>query len=73
MGCGCDFQEKQGAVSEDETIVFRQQLLSLGIKDPVTKAKFGSGIEYYERLAGEISNALADIINVKGRCKLLYR
>ncbi len=45
-------------------MIFRQQLLSLGIKDPVTKAKFGSGHVYFKKLAGEISQALEGQVKV---------
>ena len=30
-------QEKQGEVSDDETVQFKSYLLSLGISDPVTR------------------------------------
>jgi len=59
-------KERQGSISEDETVIFRQQLLSLGIKDPVTKAKFGSGHVYYQKLAGEISKALESQVKETG-------
>ena len=33
-------REKQGEITEDETIQFKSYLLSLGIDDPITKVSF---------------------------------
>jgi ESCRT-II complex subunit VPS36 len=59
-------KDKQGNISDDETIQFRQHLLSLGVKDPVTKAKYGHGHVYFEKLALEMSNALSEQVREGG-------
>lgn len=48
------FQDKQGEVSDDETIQFKSYLLSMGIADPVTRDTHGSGQKYFKELAKEI-------------------
>jgi len=55
---------KEAGVSADETVTFRAALLSLGVKDPVTKATCSSGKEYFERLAKEVSNVLSPHVQV---------
>jgi len=65
-------KDKQGAITDDETVQFRQQLLSLGVKDPVTKAKFGSGSVYFEKLAVEICKILEqEVKNCGGMMSLV--
>lgn len=51
-------KEKQGDITDDETIKFKSYLLSLGVEDPVTKDAFTSNIEYFEKLAGEIAQII---------------
>ncbi|CAG0885723.1 unnamed protein product [Cyprideis torosa] len=51
-------KNQRGAVSEDETVQFRSQLLSLGVDDPVTRDAVSSHDEYYRKLAKEISSVL---------------
>eukprot|EP00088_Acartia_fossae_P071478 TRINITY_DN9811_c0_g1_i1.p1 TRINITY_DN9811_c0_g1~~TRINITY_DN9811_c0_g1_i1.p1 ORF type:complete len:364 (+),score=76.27 TRINITY_DN9811_c0_g1_i1:99-1190(+) len=47
-------REKQGDITEDETIQFKSYLLSLGVDDPVTKDSAGSDKKYYQGLAKEM-------------------
>ena len=58
-------QDKQGDVSDDETVQFKSYLLSLGISDPVTRDTHGSGQAYYRELAKEIFNILEKPIEVR--------
>ncbi|XP_065562486.1 LOW QUALITY PROTEIN: vacuolar protein-sorting-associated protein 36-like [Artemia franciscana] len=50
--------EKKGNISEDETVLFKSYLLTLGIDDPVTRDTHGTSNNYYEKLGMEIENAL---------------
>jgi len=47
-------RDKQGGITEDETVQFKSYLLSLGIDDPVTKDSAGSDKKYYQGLAQEM-------------------
>ncbi|CAG9856613.1 unnamed protein product [Phyllotreta striolata] len=47
-------KEKQGSITEDETVRFKSYLLSLGIDDPVTRESYKSDNQYYESLARQI-------------------
>lgn len=49
-------KEKQGDISEDETIQFKSYLLSLGIDDPVTRGTHGSQASFHRELARELAN-----------------
>ena len=40
-------KDKQGGITEDETVQFKSYLLSLGIDDPVTKDSATSDKQYY--------------------------
>ncbi|GIY25005.1 vacuolar protein-sorting-associated protein 36 [Caerostris extrusa] len=51
-------KEKQSNITEDETIQFKSQLLSLGISDPVTKSEYGSGHTFHMELAKQLAEAL---------------
>jgi ESCRT-II complex subunit VPS36 len=51
-------RDKQGEVSDDETIRFKSYLMSLGISDPVTRESHGSGQSYFTQLAKELSRVL---------------
>lgn len=48
-------REKQGDVTDDETIKFKSYLLSLGVDDPVTRDAFNSETDYFRKLATEIA------------------
>ena len=58
--------DKQGDVSDDETIRFKSYLMSLGISDPVTRDASGSEQAYYLKLAREIYNVLQGPLNESG-------
>ena len=47
-------RDRQGEITEDETIQFKSYLLSLGIDDPITKDSAGSDKKYYQGLAKEM-------------------
>lgn len=49
-------KEKQGNITEDETVKFKSYLLSLGIDDPVTRETHGTGDAYLRELAKQISD-----------------
>jgi len=51
-------KEKQGDITEDETIRFKSYLLSLGIDDPVTRESYKSNDLYYTNLAKQIAEML---------------
>ena len=51
-------REKQGDVSDDETVQFKSYLMSLGISDPVTRETYGSNKVYFQKLAKEIAKVL---------------
>ncbi|KAK2190559.1 hypothetical protein NP493_76g05024 [Ridgeia piscesae] len=53
-------RNKQGDITEDETIRFKSYLLSLGIADPVTRETHGGGNKYYRELAKQISTMLEE-------------
>ncbi|XP_019869500.2 vacuolar protein-sorting-associated protein 36 [Aethina tumida] len=47
-------KEKQGDITEDETVRFKSYLMSLGIDDPVTRDSYKSDNQYYKSLAKQI-------------------
>ncbi|CAO2611621.1 Vacuolar protein-sorting-associated protein 36 [Lemmus lemmus] len=51
-------KEKQGDVTEDETIRFKSYLLSMGIANPVTRETYGSGTQYHMQLAKQLAGIL---------------
>ncbi|KAJ8027994.1 Vacuolar protein-sorting-associated protein 36 [Holothuria leucospilota] len=59
-------KEKQGDISEDETIKFKSYLLSLGISDPVTHETHGKGLKYHEELAKQLVAVLQEPIEESG-------
>lgn len=59
-------RERQGDITEDETVRFKSYLLSLGIDDPVTRDSYKSNTEYYRSLAREISDCLLSHIEDMG-------
>uniref|UniRef100_A0A8C0JE99 Vacuolar protein-sorting-associated protein 36 n=1 Tax=Chelonoidis abingdonii TaxID=106734 RepID=A0A8C0JE99_CHEAB len=70
-------KEKQGDITEDETIRFKSYLLSMGIANPVTRETHGSGTHYHMQLAKQLAGILQsplellspeDLVNA---CKML--
>lgn len=59
-------KERQGDITEDETIRFKSYLLSLGIDDPVTRDSYKSNNQYHMDLAKEIAKVLLDPIKEVG-------
>jgi len=51
-------KDKQGEITEDETIQFKSYLLSMGIPDPVTRETHGTGDKYYTMLARQLTDVL---------------
>ncbi|XP_053236521.1 vacuolar protein-sorting-associated protein 36 isoform X2 [Podarcis raffonei] len=70
-------KEKQGDITEDETIRFKSYLLSMGIANPVTRETHGSGTHFHMQLAKQLAGILQaplellspeDLVNA---CKML--
>ncbi|KAK9869949.1 hypothetical protein WA026_006047 [Henosepilachna vigintioctopunctata] len=59
-------KEKQGDITDDDTVKFKSYLLSLGIDDPVTRDSYKSNTQYYRGLAREICTALKEPIEKMG-------
>ncbi|CAG2065324.1 unnamed protein product, partial [Timema podura] len=59
-------REKQGDITEDETVKFKSYLLSLGIDDPVTRGSYRSENQYYQGLARELADILETPIKEVG-------
>lgn len=59
-------EEKKGSITEDETVMFKSYLLSMGIANPVTKETHGSGASYHKELAKELGTFLEKIIKDEG-------
>ncbi|CAG5056038.1 unnamed protein product [Parnassius apollo] len=55
-------REKQGDISEDDTVRFKSYLMSLGIDDPVTRDAFRSDSDYYVGLAQQISDMMVAVL-----------
>ncbi|XP_043927599.1 vacuolar protein-sorting-associated protein 36 isoform X1 [Protopterus annectens] len=51
-------KDKQGDITEDETIRFKSYLLSMGIANPVTRETHGSGTQYHMQLANQLAQIL---------------
>uniref|UniRef100_A0A3B5M983 Vacuolar protein-sorting-associated protein 36 n=1 Tax=Xiphophorus couchianus TaxID=32473 RepID=A0A3B5M983_9TELE len=51
-------KDKQGDITEDETIRFKSYLLSMGIANPVTRETHGSGTHYHMQLAKQLGDML---------------
>uniref|UniRef100_A0A8C1FQC1 Vacuolar protein-sorting-associated protein 36 n=1 Tax=Cyprinus carpio carpio TaxID=630221 RepID=A0A8C1FQC1_CYPCA len=51
-------KDKQGDITEDETIRFKSYLLSMGIANPVTRETHGSGTQYHIQLAKQLGDML---------------
>lgn len=58
--------ERNGEISEDETVKFKAYLMSLGIDDPVTRDSALSNSEYYQLLANQCCQMLLDPITENG-------
>ena len=58
-------KNKQGEITEDETIQLKSYLLSLGVDDPVTRDAYGSDNSYYRGLAVEVSSVMAKPLKVE--------
>lgn len=56
-------RERQGDITDDETIKFKSYLLSLGVDDPVTRDAFNNETDYFRKLATEISNIMEKPLN----------
>lgn len=59
-------KEKQGDISEDETIRFKSYLLSMGIANPVTRETHGSGTHYHLQLAKQLGDMLQAPLEERG-------
>ncbi|XP_022116027.2 vacuolar protein-sorting-associated protein 36 [Pieris rapae] len=59
-------REKQGDISEDDTVRFKSYLMSLGIDDPVTRDAFRSDSDYYMGLAQQISDMMVAVLMDSG-------
>ena len=57
-------QDRQGDITEDETIKFKSYLLSLGIDDPVTRDGYKTESQFHKNLAQQISIFLVEPITV---------
>ncbi|KAH9382640.1 hypothetical protein HPB48_023193 [Haemaphysalis longicornis] len=57
-------KEKGSSLSDDETIMFKSHLLSLGISDPVTKSAYGSSNTYHRELAKQLAEVLEQPVRV---------
>lgn len=55
-------REKQGDISEDDTVRFKAYLMSLGIDDPVTRDAFRSDSDYYVGLAQQVSDMMVAVL-----------
>ena len=58
-------RSQKGEISNDETVRFKSYLLSLGIKDPVTRDGFTTDSEYYKSLSEQLCNILLDPLEVQ--------
>lgn len=59
-------RDRQGDITEDETVRFKSYLMSLGIDDPVTRGSHKSDNQYYRSLAKQICEILHDPISEMG-------
>ncbi|XP_029036325.1 vacuolar protein-sorting-associated protein 36 isoform X1 [Osmia bicornis bicornis] len=59
-------RERQGDITEDETVRFKSYLMSLGIDDPVTRDAYKSSNEYFKQLAKQLANILEEPIKEVG-------
>ncbi|XP_055628435.1 vacuolar protein-sorting-associated protein 36 [Toxorhynchites rutilus septentrionalis] len=59
-------RDRQGDISEDETVRFKSYLMSLGIDDPVTRDGTRSNSEYFMKLSQQLCEMLLDPITEAG-------
>ncbi|XP_071452949.1 vacuolar protein-sorting-associated protein 36 [Hetaerina americana] len=59
-------REKQGDITEDETVKFKSYLLSLGIDDPVTRTSFKNDSQFHQELAKQIAEMLVGPVTEVG-------
>ncbi|XP_046852234.1 vacuolar protein-sorting-associated protein 36-like isoform X2 [Xenia sp. Carnegie-2017] len=59
-------EERKGTLTEDETILFKSYLLSVGISNPVTRETHGSGTSYHKKLAKELEIFLSEQLKIEG-------
>uniref|UniRef100_A0A1A7WV84 Vacuolar protein-sorting-associated protein 36 n=1 Tax=Iconisemion striatum TaxID=60296 RepID=A0A1A7WV84_9TELE len=59
-------KDKQGDITEDETIRFKSYLLSMGIANPVTRETHGSGTHYHMQLARQLGDMLQAPLEERG-------
>lgn len=59
-------RERQGDISENETVRFKSYLMSLGIDDPVTRDGAQNESEYFRKLAQQITEMMLDPITEAG-------
>ncbi|KAK1800494.1 hypothetical protein P4O66_005713 [Electrophorus voltai] len=59
-------KDKQGDITEDETIRFKSYLLSMGIANPVTRETHGSGTHYHMQLARQLGDILQAPLEERG-------
>ncbi|XP_072040761.1 vacuolar protein-sorting-associated protein 36-like [Amphiura filiformis] len=59
-------KDKQGEITEDETVQFKSYLLSLGIANPVTRETHGTGLKYHNELAKQLADVLVTPIEESG-------
>ncbi|XP_066589061.1 vacuolar protein-sorting-associated protein 36 [Prorops nasuta] len=64
-------RERQGDITEDETVRFKSYLMSLGIDDPVTRDGYKSSNEYFKELAREFAQILEEPIKEVGGMMML--
>ncbi|XP_017367316.1 vacuolar protein-sorting-associated protein 36 isoform X6 [Cebus imitator] len=63
-------KDKQGNITEDETIRFKSYLLSMGIANPVTRETYGSGTQYHMQLAKQLAGILQAPLEVSEKGSL---
>ncbi|XP_001601562.1 vacuolar protein-sorting-associated protein 36 [Nasonia vitripennis] len=59
-------RERQGDITEDETVRFKSYLMSLGIDDPVTRDAYKSSNEYFKQLARQLAEILEEPVKEVG-------
>ena len=64
-------REKQGEISDDETVQFQSHLLSLGVADPVTRESHGGGDSYTLELAKQVRNTCRNNKFVRTKMRLI--
>ncbi|XP_011499251.1 PREDICTED: vacuolar protein-sorting-associated protein 36 isoform X2 [Ceratosolen solmsi marchali] len=64
-------RERQGDITEDETVRFKSYLMSLGIDDPVTRDAYKSSNEYFRQLARQLAEILEEPIKEVGGMMVL--